>query len=580
MTRTPTSSSKTRPPHAAGTLRAPLRARHAALIVFTVAILWRAVYLVGIAGTACLDINLDPISDMEAFHRWALSLAQGDWLDRGGFHPWHPWQEAVAPRSQWDAWYGRSFHQEPFYPYSIALAYLVGPRQPFTMILVQAVLGAAGCAAVCLLARRVAGPGPGLTAGLLAAVYGPFLYYESLMLRDALMIPLHAFMLWAIVEARARRGGRRAAVWWGVAGALLGVSFVTKASILPFVVVAAALAVADGRRQPGSGPRAAAVAALMAGFVALLIPPMARNAVVGAPLLQLTTRGPIEFINGNNPWHPGIGWFDGDDARVSAYARQTLAQAEGRLGPTIARVLGDWKGRPLDLAGLQLRKLGYFFAPFEMPNNASYGWFRLNSAVLRYATLSFLWLSPLAALGLLTTAPRRAALLPVYAFLVLGVATTVAFYVIARFRAPLMPAILVFAGSGAWWLWERLRGLEFGRLSAGLALVVVLLGVNASVNYPDDAFVRPQDHLIAIQGYRQRGDLPRALEEAKQGRSRFPEFPQFWREAGMIEMELGRPAEALASLKEALSRNPRDEAVRQAVERLQGRFAPDILPPR
>ena len=133
-------------PHAPGLVSRSCFPARRALALFAGALLIRVVYYLMIRRTACLDINLDPISDMETFHRWALSIVNGDWLGRGDFHPFHPWQSAVAAKEQWARWYGHVYHQEPFYPYLIALVYLLAPREPASMILLQLLLGAAGCA--------------------------------------------------------------------------------------------------------------------------------------------------------------------------------------------------------------------------------------------------------------------------------------------------------------------------------------------------------------------------------------------------------------------------------------------------
>src|SRR6058998_2527066 len=108
-----------------------------ALAIFAGALCVRLVYYLLIRRTACLAINLDPISDMETFHRWALSIVSGDWIGRDAFHPFHPWQAAVATREQWARWYGHVYHQEPFYPYLVAVVYLFFPREPLSMILLQ-----------------------------------------------------------------------------------------------------------------------------------------------------------------------------------------------------------------------------------------------------------------------------------------------------------------------------------------------------------------------------------------------------------------------------------------------------------
>src|SRR5262245_48647957 len=108
-----------------------------ALAIFGAALLVRLIHVLVIRRTACLEINLDPISDMESFHRWALTIVNGDWLGRSDFHPFHPWQIAVAAKEQWARWYGHVYHQEPLYPYLVALIYRIAPREPISVILFQ-----------------------------------------------------------------------------------------------------------------------------------------------------------------------------------------------------------------------------------------------------------------------------------------------------------------------------------------------------------------------------------------------------------------------------------------------------------
>ena len=541
-----------------------------ALLIFCAAALVRIAYYLLIRRTACLDINLDPVSDMEAFHRWALTIVSGDWLGRTDFHPFHPWQTAVAAPRQWAAWYGHVFHQEPFYPYLVAFLYLLTSPGPTIVILAQMTMGATGCALTYLAARRLVPEGAALCAGILAVLYGPYLYYESLVLRDSFMIPLTACLIWLLCEARARAMRQSASAWWFAAGLVMGISYITKAGILPFFLCLILwMAVDQIRRSPKSARDFAPVLLMVIGFALAMAPLALRNLIVGAPLLKITTRGPIEFINGNNRWHRGIGWFDGADSRVSAYAAATLSRAGGRLAPTVAAVLADWKDDPAGWALLQARKTAYFFAPFEMPNNASYAWFRLNCPLLRWGVLSFFLISPLALAGLIESWRRWREFLVLYLFLATGVGLTITFYVIARFRAPFMPVMLIFAGLGLWSLADHMRRARWGRLALCLVIIAGTLAVNRISDYADRDLVRPQDYLIAIEGYRSRGETERALLEAEQGRRQFPAFPVFHREAALLYLSQGRKAEAAAAFAEALARDPSDTDARRELMELR-----------
>ena len=540
---------------------APASPRARALLVFALALVVRLGYGAAITDTGCLAINADPISDMDTFHRWALRIVDGDWLGRADFHPYHPWQRAIAPEATWLEWYGpKVFHQDPVYPYFVAIVYALAPREPFSVVLVQFLLGALTAAGVYLLARRLAPERAALAAGVLAAVYGPSLYYESLLLRDTLLVTLTVAFLIA-VEAARRTGG---AARWGIAGSLAGAIYLTKPNVLLVLpCLAAWILLSREMRRP-----AIAAGALACGFVLAVSPAIARNVVVGAPALRTTTRGPIEFINGNSPYHIGIGWFDGDDARVTGYAREVLSRTRGTLAGTIGVVLSTWRGRYPELAALQLRKLAYFLAPFEMPNNASYAYFRINSPLLRAGLPTFYAISPFAALGLLVSFGSWRRFLPHYLFLAAGILGTVAFYVIARFRIPYVPLMLVLAGLGIDRLVEDAASRRFRRLVAGGALVAALVAVNTAANYPDLDLVRPQDFVIASRAYAARGEGARATAELDRGVAVFPEFAPLRVFAGRLREEQGDREGALREFQAALALEPGSAESGEAVRRL------------
>jgi tetratricopeptide (TPR) repeat protein len=317
-----------------------------------------------------------------------------------------------------------------------------------------------------------------------------------------------------------------------------------------------------------------AVAMLACGFALILAPAIARNLVVGAPALKTTTRGAVEFVNGNNPYHPGIGWFDGDDERVAAYARETLHRSRGKLLPTIQVVLETWKGRLAGFLGLQAKKLGFLLAPFEMPNNASYAYFRMNSPVLGIGLPTFFLISPMAALGLILTAPDRRRLMPHYLFLAVGFAATVGFYVIARFRIPYLPLLLVFAGRGASALLSMAQGRRWGALAGSGTILVLLLSLNAWASYPDTDLVRPQDFLIASRAYEEQSRIAEAVEELERGRGIFPSFVPLHVRAGQLLARSGEIDGALSAFKEALRLEPGSRQLQEAVralERTEGR---------
>ncbi len=538
----------------------PLIRRTAA--VFLLALAVRLLYLATISGSGALAINGDPISDMETFHRWALHIVDGDWLGREEFHPYHPWQRGIASEEIWTQWYGRRvFHQDPLYPYFVAAIYSVAPRHPLSVIAVQLVLGAAAAAGVFFLASRLVSPRAALAAGLLAALYGPLLFYESLLLRDTLLVFITAAFLILLEEARRRR----ALGWWAAAGMAAGAAYLAKPNIavtLPLLVI--------WLFASGETARAGrASLALAAGFGLCIAPAVARNLVVGAPPFKTTTRGAIEFLNGNNPYHVGTGWFDGDDPRVTAYAGPILQRTRARLLPTIAEVMKSWRGRAGEFLLLQLRKAGYLLAPYEMPNNASFAYFRMKSPVLRAGLPTFYGIAPLALLGIVATASAWKRLLPHYLFLASGMAVTVAFYVIARFRTPFLPLILVFAGAGIDHLVRHASARAWKPLAASMLLLALGLAINTAANHPDRDLVRPQDFWIASKSFATEGNLMKAAVELEAGVRLIPSSPGLLVECGEAWEAAGEPARALAAYRQAHLLEPGSAEVAGRIRRIE-----------
>src|SRR6185369_7791932 len=128
------------------------------------------------------------VMDSQEYDRWARQIATGDWL---------------GPEV---------FFQAPLYPYLLALLYRLFGPSPDAVYLFQIALAVAGVYALYRAGREVAGEGVGLVAAGLAAIYGPFLFYDVQVLKESPAVAVTAFLLWALAAARVRPTFRR---WLG-----------------------------------------------------------------------------------------------------------------------------------------------------------------------------------------------------------------------------------------------------------------------------------------------------------------------------------------------------------------------------
>jgi hypothetical protein len=111
------------------------------------------------------------------------------------------------------------------------------------------------------------------------------------------------------------------------------------------------------------------VAGFAAGLLVALSPLLVRNALVGAPLLAFDTR-PLVGI----PWANARG-ADGS-VSTSPLLMDVLRKARGSTLRAAVWTLETWRDDPLGLPALVVRKLASAVNGAEIPDNASFGFFR------------------------------------------------------------------------------------------------------------------------------------------------------------------------------------------------------------
>ena len=152
-----------------------------ALLVAAVALAVRALYLLEYRTSPFFDfLHLDP----RYYHDWALSIAAGDWMGK------------------------EVFEQSPLYPYLLALYFIVFGQKLFLLRVLQFGLGAVTAVVITLLGRRLFGRAAGLAAGIGAALYAPFIFYEGQVMKEFLTPLFSALTLLLIYRGLdgARRG--------------------------------------------------------------------------------------------------------------------------------------------------------------------------------------------------------------------------------------------------------------------------------------------------------------------------------------------------------------------------------------
>ncbi len=497
------------------------RERWLLALILGVGLLLRLTYLLEVSRAPDFDA---PQFEAQYHDYWARSLLTGDWTPPAGV------TDPEIPN--------RPYFRPPGYPFFLALVYrLTGPGYFWPRVL-QMVIGLASCLLLFSLARHGFGGPAALFATAILAVYWVFIFFEAELLAVSLLVLL---LLAALSLAVRWQQGLTIPRALG-AGVLLGLATLVRPNAA--VLVPAFLLWAGWLTWRRSG-RAAVTRSgflrpalvLTAAAVLTTVPATLRNHRVARDLVWITSNAGVNLFVGTHPdsdgYRPGVaelgeiagltgGWDSFDYPLVAA----GVERAEGRA-LTDSEVSAYFTGRALDyavsqplaVARLMLRKLALFWGPAEVSNNKVIELARQASPTLGFGP-SFATILALALAGIGWIAwerrPGGGPTVEVGALLLLVVAAYSAsflpFFVASRFRAPVVPVLIIFAGHALAELWRALAGRRYRRLAAGVAVIVVLRALTgiAWVPYePDRALWHWRQGLL----WKARGEATEAVEE-------------------------------------------------------------------
>jgi 4-amino-4-deoxy-L-arabinose transferase-like glycosyltransferase len=419
--------------------------------LWLVAAATRCAYVASVAATQSVRY---PMVDSRAYHERALEILAGDWLG------------------------DRIFYQDPLYPYFLAGLYSVlEPGSP-AVLFAQALLDAVTVVFVYGIARRVFDESSAVVAGLLACFYVMFAYYDALLLKIPLTLLLVTSALYLVV--RAVQDGRNRS-WLG-AGVALGLATLTRGNYLlaaPALALWMLLAGEGDRRR-----RATQVLLFGAGLALAIAPVTLRNAAVGGDFVLVTSQAGQNFYIGNQRGN-AVGSYKVLDF-VRSHPRFEEAdfrvEAERRTGRILSpsEVSRFWFREGLREIVSDPEHFGYhtslkaamFFNHYEVPDNQSFYFFRAYVAPwLSWPLPSYGLVLPLGLCGM-WLARRNGAARPLLIFFVTYASSVIAFYNMSRYRMPVVPVLLVFAGFTLVWGFEAVVERRW-RAAAVLAAVLL-----------------------------------------------------------------------------------------------------------
>ena len=435
--------------------------------------------------------------------------------------------------------------------YPLVLAFLKLCGLGFGAIqLFQAFVGALSCVLIYRIAAQLfQNPVPPLLAGLLAAWYWPFIFFNGELMATTQFIFLELWLAFALLRYGEGPSLRRILE----CALLLGLLAATRANSLLLLPIIAWWI--HSTTLPGGKSKRTQWLAFGAMLTLTLAPIAIRN--------QLASGGPLPFQGG---WSFYMGTNSAADG--TPYVRQGVQWQRHELLPLQAGVVEPHaKGvyytaaglryiadQPADYIHLLYRKFRLFWHAFEIPVSTDLRYYQQHSSLNRVLPLNFGVLIPIAIAGLPFVGRRRPSYL-IGGFVLTSLATGLLFTVCARYRLPAVPFLIIFAAHGIWRLVQLARERNLRAAGLFLLLLVVSFGVvHTGVDKRQVDHVRSD--LLLGQVYHQTGKYGLAEHSYAAALRKNPDDSDILNSLGTLFHLQGRYEEAEVSLRTAIAVAP------------------------
>ena len=517
------------------------------LTIFAVAFTLRLVYLFQIATIPLFE---DLAGDARTYYEWGQRIAAGDWLGTG------------------------VFYQAPLYPYFLGILQFLFGENLWLVRLIQITLGAVSCSLIFLIGQQLFSRQAGIISGFILAGYGPALFFDGLVEKSVLDLLLLTIILFLIFCA----ADGLTAKWLG-AGAVLGLLALSRENALILVPVVPCW-IALSSRSISATSRLRQTGLFFAGLTLVLLPVGLRNLALGGEFKLTTSQLGPNFYIGNNPAADGtynsirstIGepQLEGPDAKRLAERALQRNLSPGEISNYwLGKSFEYIKEEPADWLRLLAKKWILVWNAREIEDSDDFYIYRQWSSLLSVIGRlnHFGILAPLAAAGLLLTLGQWRQLWLLYAMILALAASVAGFYVFGRYRFPLVPLLLLFAGAG---LIEIISFYKQGRWRPLLGTIAVFCAFAIFTNWPVFEFSGPGagGYNNLSNAYYKQGKVEQAIQSALKAIEVEPSYGVAHYNIGNLYAGRGEFALAQRHFEEALRIYPNYAEVRSNLGQL------------
>ncbi|WP_233903502.1 ArnT family glycosyltransferase [Stieleria maiorica] len=487
------------------------------LLIAVIAFVLRLVHVLQTGQVPTVD---QPIGDSRGYLDWAFQISQGNW-------------------------YGsETFYQAPLYPYFLAILKSCFGVAALGIRLAQITLGSVSVLLVGWTSRRLFGDRAGLVAAAMLAAYPPSIFYDALIQKAALASFLLCCFLFFLTELT-KRPWITIAMLCGISLALLIVTRENALLWFPIPLAWIVLGLKSPTDRPESGvadiersQRWKLALGYVAGLTIVLLPVAARNASLGGEWSPTTFQAGPNFYIGNNlgangvyvPLVPGheTPFYERSDAiRLAEQESGEPLSARQVSRFWMSKAIGEIRQDYLHWFQLMAIKSLMVINHYEVPDVESFAFYREFSVPLLALgkLLHFGILFPLGAIGIAMTIDRWRSLWVYYLLIATMIAAVVAFFILGRYRHPLVPLLLPLAAAATVEIITRLHNRQYRSLVAA-ALVGAVSAVLANVTIHDENRLEASSRMNVGIAAAKSGNLGQSIQLFRQALEASPEIAE------------------------------------------------------
>src|SRR5581483_632076 len=340
----------------------------------------------------------------------------------------------------------------PGYPLFAGLVLWLTQESVLILQIVQSVAGALTAVVLFDIGRRMYGLRCGTVAGVLYATYAPLLLVETSLLAEGLLITLITVAVWLVVLPQTK-------FRIFLCGVAIGFAVITRPTALLFLPLLALFI----------RPRKwVALFALSAAYP--IAPVLLQSWLVTGHVVLVQSRGGANLYVGDSPMLAGYRWphpsgrlrealhggvmpggsFDRFHGEAWRAGIRDSAKEEHFF---VQKTLDEIRSHPLAFVRLMAAKTIWFFQADEVRDSANIHFFALGSPVLRYGP-GFGVTFALAAAGVFVAFREKRISWLLAGWIAIFAATSIGLIIGMRYRLPVVPPLMIFAGlamSARWW---------------------------------------------------------------------------------------------------------------------------------